>query len=614
MACFIPFACNNERRPVDMAPIFASADIAALVAAFPPPWPTKERPSLVRSLSGNNLADSRKVSARFRVLLETAPSRIRLIDIPSKLNVGKADWLLDYYDGPLYYTRDGLSLIPRAQADDILHNVEAKLHDGVVSVPSLISDADVSEHSMNSLLVNAPFADDIERLDGDDKRYLYSRSYAARLGLSMKSAINNNGAERIDLTQRFPDVPMALLKTLADDVASGVTAEGITEILNDRVVFVPSDYMASLEKQQHEDRDRQVQDAVDRLHGRDFYRLPGEPAGPEGQSEFLQAVKERFEDQFGVSVIEVTANDGSLPTLILPSRLNETMETLRLAAPQEAANLWHKRDGSESTPSLTSTALESLAARSSSEIATLLLRSSYRTGIESIVTGRISQLHDEDEKQASQRVRERLLAPVALYAEGLATVTEATLKQHLTEYLGEHFRREAIPVVTTTLRDERLLIDKSRKRDVEKMQQACAEAKTLSDVHTAVSKLARKQKITPPDHELLRRVKHQTLQQKAKAMRKMTRGSDLLQNLLWITMAQNRDGLFMSSGKDTTRMLKEYRSIGDAEIARKLEAWRDMLKAGREQKDDLEEMRKVAMKVAEGMCGTDGPSQDGGSV
>ncbi|KAI6866307.1 hypothetical protein KC323_g4011 [Hortaea werneckii] len=132
------------------------------------------------------------------------------------------------------------------------------------------------------------------------------------------------------------------------------------------------------------------------------------------------------------------------------------------------------------------------------------------------------------------------------------------------------------------------------------MQQACAESKTLPDIQAAVNKFARKQKIEAPDADRLRTIKQQTLQQRVKSMRGTKRGSDLLQNLIWVLLSHSSDGLFMSSGKDTTRMIKQYQAVGDEARGKRLEAWRDLLKAGNESKTDLQDMRELATQVIDG--------------
>ena len=109
----------------------------------------------------------------------------------------------------------------------------------------------------------------------------------------------------------------------------------------------------------------------------------------------------------------------------------------------------------------------------------------------------------------------------------------------------------------------------------------------------------------------------ETLTAKIKAMAKMKRGSDLLQNLVWIVLATSTWGtaevdgdgeqqqgekekggmqcLFMSSGKDTSRMIRFCKEkCGDEETGAKLDQFRDVVKAGNDTEQHRAEMRRMA--------------------
>ena len=90
------------------------------------------------------------------------------------------------------------------------------------------------------------------------------------------------------------------------------------------------------------------------------------------------------------------------------------------------------------------------------------------------------------------------------------------------------------------------------------------------------------------------------LKQKVEAMKRMKRASDLLQNITWILLTDKREGLFMSSGKDTSRMIKLVKE-DDGEMGVKLEGWRDLVKGGKDTDAERKEMRELAVKVFEEM-------------
>ena len=198
------------------------------------------------------------------------------------------------------------------------------------------------------------------------------------------------------------------------------------------------------------------------------------------------------------------------------------------------------------------------------------------------------------------------MAPLQLYA--AAIIGDATLRNNQDTYISTYFRQHIIPGFIETVQQQSWTqspTDNSRLRDISQLKEFCMassdsgnQVKTFKDVQAAVAKFARKQRITSPSAEQISRVREETLRQKGKAIKKMDRGSDVLQNVLWIAFAKAlNDGLFMSSGRDTGRMIEQYRLVGDFEVWQKLSAWRNKLKQGNIKPDDVQEMKDLAVKV-----------------
>lgn len=575
-----------------MGPIFASPDIAALVAAFPPILPDSDRPGLVRTRSGNNVKDSRKVVADFRALLETSTSRVKIADLPSRLDIADVDWLLSGHSTGLCTSRDELSILPKQTADKFLQEVFNQLENAAIEAQKLQHSHDINDGSLQKILENDSKAprQEVLRLvdsDGSGETYYYRLSYFEALKNDFRAKFPASGTERINVTTAFPNVPSTLLRHVLQAVIENDAASGSMEFDDGHVVYVPAGFAESLIARQKIEHEEKVTAAVNQLSGLGFLRLPENDAD-------LQEVKDRVAS---VDVEKSIAEQGCIVLFTSPE-LQSSVETLRAAASATASDVWRQRDGSETQPILIDRCLEALASQATSDIANAVLETQYRDQVSSELNDCLADLQRNDSGLFSEMLRARLLAPVALYTGGISSIHDTTLKQHLEEFLGEHFRREVVPAVIASLRDHNLIIEKGRRREVEKMQQACTESKTLSDIQAASTRLARKQKIEAPSNEMLKQIKQETMSQRAKATRKMSRGSDLLQNLIWLLLARDGHGLLMSPGKDTTRMIKQYQTVGDGDIARKLEGWRDLLKTGKERNEDLQEMRELAANAA----------------
>ena len=594
-----------------MAPIFASADIATLVSSFEPTIPTRNHPSLVRSRCGNGLITSQEVLTRFRRLLKTSTSRIKLSNLPTRLDVGTADWVIKCYDGDLYYGEDSQTLLAFTDIPPTLEKLKDRLRAGVWEFQRLASAVDVKLRSLEQLLALGTSAESVEYFqdDADGRRYVYTPSHLDSVQTTIRTELAENPQARVNLSQRHPSFPITLLETVASDaVVQEISADGTFETIDGDFFYVSSAFVSVITKKEEAARESEVQAAVEQLHDKGFFRSTSHNAIDDARYPRLHDIQERYMQVRGNSdnaVERIVQEDSDAVLLVVSSRLRELIETMKQSIPELTARAWRERQGSESTASLKTTIVEQAGDTSPSpELALHIIRSDHRPEIDRTVDSAIAEHEAEDDASFAILVQERLSAPLQLYTEGLGSVHDASLKQNLDVFLGDHFRRELVPSVLATMGDLRLLLDRARKRDVDKLQQSNNDAKTLSDVQAAVTKLSKKHKIDAPDTALVQRVKQETLQQRAKSIRSMKRGSDLLQNLIWVLLARQCPGLFMSSGKDTSRMIKQYISVGDVEVGRQLEMWRDVLKAGKEGAAELEAMRSLGMKAAMEAAGT----------
>jgi hypothetical protein len=242
---------------------------------------------------------------------------------------------------------------------------------------------------------------------------------------------------------------------------------------------------------------------------------------------------------------------------------------------------------------------EKLEMGDDSKLSKLLALSDSHEQIREAAEEQIRELNEEDHQKLGQLLEARLIIPLQLYAAGIDSVEDATLKQHLEDFVTDHFRLEVVPHIIKAAREQRLLGDRSREREMDKFRTISAEAKTFAALQTSVSKVQKKLRIKHADDEVVKHAKYRTLQATVKSMRHISRGSDVLQNLIWIMLARHSEGLFMSSGKDTSRMIKQYQVVGDAEMAAKLSKWRDLLKTGEQSEDDTKAMQEAAKTAVE---------------
>ena len=596
-----------------MAPIFASPDIAALVAAFPPPSPIKNHPSLVRSYSGNNLLNSQKVLARFRVLLETSSTRIKRADLPRRLGIDKHDWLFKCYDGPLRLSKDTGSIIPLPEYDSIFDKLRSEARDNFVELSWFATREDVALESLDNSNAeqHTPALQRISTGPNDDNVVLGTQDLVDRTKRRIMLATSGATVDRVNLSNLLPDISKAMLGILALE-ATDHFADGNGHIEDDgiAIAFLPSSYSALRESERKEARESYVQRLVQQLDVNGYCIIDHKTTKtldlePEAAEQLQLEVLFRYEALGkGGDLTTINTRIAQAPAIVVvvKQKLGEAVQELQDAVDKFFATSSESDDCSNTFDRAFQEALIEDSAQA--ELASIILNSTERKAVESHFDLAVTKAEAAERDRFNEMIEETVVGPLHLYGAGLATIGDATLKQHQEEYLGEHFRRELVPRFVDSARQQRLIRKKTRARNTEKLAQSCTQTKTFSDIQSVLTKFARKQKLNAPSPSRLADLKRAILEQRVEEMRKMTRGSDLLQNLIWILLAQNSDGLFVSSGKDTSRMVKLYKSIGEEGLASKLEGWRDLLKVGKDSGEDLEEMRELAMQNVEGMAQT----------
>ena len=392
-----------------MAPIyFASPDIAALVAAFPPPLPTVLQPSLIRSRSGDNLLDSRKVVARFRVLLENAPSRIKLAGLPSRLGIESIEWLLPSCNELLYYSQDGQSLVPKPVADELVKEVSSRLQRAATYAKTLARELDVSQQSLDHLLASKSSLHDIREITDEgtaSERCLYSHTLATHITDVVNEAAAGERLEAIGLAEAFPGVPHSLLKHVANNALAPRHLEsGRFQVANDRIVFIPISSPKDEEDRQQAVRTAQIQSLVEILRKDGICHFAPQTDGDHG---ILEEVERQYSEQDGSSVTNLVYDDSGASTLVLSHKLDEAMAAIKLELPDETTKLWHARTGPISTVMLKDAVIDSLKSRSSESVALALLHkhlSSHRHEIDDVILSTNSGLMNDDDATSDHRV------------------------------------------------------------------------------------------------------------------------------------------------------------------------------------------------------------------
>lgn len=592
-----------------MGPVFASPDIAVLIAAFPPPTPTKDRPSLVKSRSGNNLLDSRKVLARFRVLLDTSPERISKADLPARLGIERADWLLDCYNGELYYDRSLERLLPTEPAREIAEHVGKSLEYDFIDVAELVVRHNITRQSLQRLLAFNAELDLVWVSLKNGKEGVGDRAALDRLDDRLLSVMQKTAGCRCSLAETNDSLSVTEIMKRAQHVLEIFGIGGSLEWDGSDIIYMPADYEKVLEQKRGDEFDSKANAALEDLLVSGFCDLSDRTStdGPE-TLKTLGALVDEVIDKFrrgqnsdaALSSFNLIHREAAHLTMVVAK---QSLIGNALAESYEIFKAAIEIHRIERQPKLSLQAVEEVLCDDTSYLGLtkrLLDSPEHRTILQKELSSAMKAVEEGEVNQFESFFQESFSAPLELYGQGVRSIADETLKSRLDEHVRDHFQNELLSDLQRALGRTQLLRDKARARDFDKFSTISAEAKTLADIQSTTNKFCRKQKLATPDAARLRKVKHATLCKKSTALKNTTRPSDVLQNCVWVVLAQENDGLFVSSGKDTSRMIK---AIGDVETRQKLEQWRDLLKADTQSEGDVQAMREMATEIVNHICG-----------
>lgn len=585
-------------KKVDRSPVFTEDDIRKLISSFPPPEPRPSKESLVRSLSGRNLVRSDAVIKRFHSLLQSASGPVFLNSLHNELGIHEVQWLLTQEDEQIYYSTDRRRLLPEGIQKAIYHNVHGLLCNGGVELDAIASEKDITIATLRRILA----AQDANlSLEGLKNGKTYDSRFLEKLRMDTKKIIED-AQEVVVLSETFPQVPIAWLEDTANGLLSTEDKDplGTIEVMSGRLRFTPKSQLVQREGELKQAQNEYISKAIAELERSGYVEVTAS-----SRPQILQKAEDvdltgAIQEAIALGddsshIVKLSTSKSSF--LISQDALSAKRSIITARAADAASEQWSsRRPGEEVT--FDSTSIPTSNDTSASLDLAILTSGDPEGTIQSAFASRIQSLQDSTSLTFVTTMQSELLAPLKLYTIAADTINDTTLQPRVQDFVYDFARKELIPQILLTIKSQNLITFKSVLRDLDKFSDAIQQAKTLNEITTATAKLARKQKIDHPSSSTLQNRKQEILTQKVAAMAKMKRSSDLLQNVIWILLAKGREGLYMSSGKDTSRMIKMVRET-DAEAAKKLEEWKDVVKQGKDTEETKKEMREVAARAVE---------------
>lgn len=602
-----------------MTSIFSAADVQRLIETFPPPEPRPGKDCLVRSRSGKNLVRSDAITRRFKALLDASQLPLLVSNLPVDLGILDVRWLLEQEASGLFFTRDRERIISRPRQREMSELLRSALQNGGIKLSEWAAQFNLSADTIQRITSQDPTLAIITLEDGIS----YSEANLKHTRSSIFNHLKQGGDEPINLsglyqTKGYP--PAKYLKQACEEIMSDDdnSIQGSIEERPDGLYFTPASALNLLQKQREEAKHAYIKDAlrslgkkgycnVSRSTRSDLLRSYSSSAEADLNRD-IEAAHQQEHPGLDIVLVQAPGNsddEGGHAFFVHKDTLDEKRNELASGASQVASMMWEARvAGSEvlfDLKTFASALTEAYAKSGADSVAfqDAVIRSEHADSVRSAFEAKVVELQDTTVKQFADLLRTQLLGPLQLYSKGAESIADNSLQARVLEFITDWARRTLTPEVLLIIRERKLVVTKASLREVDKFGEAVQAAKTLNEVNAAAVKFARKQKLEQPDKTAFAEIKRLALAEKVLWLRRVKRSSDLLQNLTWILLASTREGLYMSSGKDTSRMIKLFQADGDSDAGKKLGELRDLIKGGKEtdkEKADMKEMAKAALE------------------
>lgn len=202
---------------------------STLVSNFAPLTFTEQRPTVLRSYSGEHWMSSGEVISRFKRLIETQHFRIEKSTLNSLLGVDPTseEALLKPLEAQLYLSSDGRYIITWPELETIAQILKVDATRNPVDLHAFATQHDIAWNSLQKM-IETYAGKDWPRviLDVDDWSFLVSHEQVEAIKSQLTAAMTAAGSEICDLTAAVsPEIPSPVVIALATEASFGTHSE-----------------------------------------------------------------------------------------------------------------------------------------------------------------------------------------------------------------------------------------------------------------------------------------------------------------------------------------------------------------------------------------------------
>lgn len=634
------------RSSVTQKAIFSDTDIRELIKFCPPP-----DSALRASASRHRLLRTDAVRTRLDHIIKEDIQPIAIEALPKRLSIHEDGIRAADVDiSGLVTNLDKTLLLPRTLQHNIGREVADRINDSFVSLRLEASRRDIDADQLLALIrAHAGPGSEITVTLVNGSQYVSRVTLIEATHLQLVETLWRSVRDACiaELQVEFPALPIDILRHLALEIVEADGIDGTIDSDTSRVSFTPS----SAAKTQHLDREKQLQHRVDatlaQIRDRGWAEIVD--SSEASRDDIIGGILTHADMQ-GSGPVAVTSRSSDSTMIVTPALLLTRQEALCRLAVGQAKTAWTNRQTDKDLGSDFDVVAEDPDYTAVDNH--ILLSTDHHAQILDEWTTTISALRSQAEVDLASLISHELLPPITLYTNGakLLDTKDDSLRQRNKDHVTTHLKTEILTPLMTRIRTEKIFPSRAAKQEFEKFNTAVADAKEPEGILTAVKRFQRKTKpsftasransnsnISPepvkraksPESESetsspgpesrrserdepgLAAIKTRIMAEKLAAMGRMRRASDLLQHATWILLAclpVHAECLFVSAGKDASRMIKVYaalvKDLGDGhereqDWARRLELLRVKVKKADDEAGAKTELHALASEALE---------------
>jgi hypothetical protein len=213
-----------------------------------------------------------------------------------------------------------------------------------------------------------------------------------------------------------------------------------------------------------------------------------------------------------------------------------------------------------------------------------------------VFSNEILELEKQNEADFADFWVDRIITRAAIYAEGLPAVEDQKLQTQLSELLAQYLQKELVPNTISKATLQGLLLSRKSRKNIQKLEVALsAGSMDLPALIVSLDKFNKKQAIEAPTGPALEACKATMLGDMARRMQKQKKsdGPLLFLTLVVFLFAKHNAGVVYATGKFAPKLLKQLKTVLDAEQYAQLEVWKEAAKAGTLSAEDRDAMKQM---------------------